>query len=64
MNGIVSESVYPLISADHDDIPIRNFFYDGIAVDREADVEIFVELARTYQRRKRIPRVYPPSFNS
>jgi len=64
MNGIVSESVYPLISADHDDIPIRNFFYDGIAVDREADVEIFVELARTYQRRKKIPRVYPPSFNS
>jgi predicted nucleotide-binding protein (sugar kinase/HSP70/actin superfamily) len=63
MNGIVSESVYPRISADHEDFPIRNFFYDGTATDREADVEIYVELAHTYQRRKRIPRIYPPSFD-
>ena len=63
MNGIVSEAVYPRMSAEHDDIPIRNFFYDGTATDREADVEIFVEMALTYQRRKKIPRVYPPSFN-
>ncbi len=63
MNGIVSESVYPRISSDHEDFPIRNFFYDGSAPDREADVEIFVELARTYQRRKKNTRVYPPSFD-
>ncbi len=64
MNGIVSESVYPRVSVDNDDIPIRVFYFDGKMTDREADVEIFVELARTYQRRKRHPRVYPSEFNA
>lgn len=63
MNGIVSESVYPRISSDHDDIPVRNFYFDGKVADREADVEIFVELARSYKARKKIKRVFPPNFN-
>jgi len=63
MNGIVSESVYPRLSADHDDIPVRNFYFDGSFADKEADVEIFVELARNYQRRKKVPRRYPPGFD-
>ena len=64
MNGIVSESVYPRISKEHEGFPIRNFFFDGKATDREADVEIFVELARTYQRRKKTSRIYSNSFNN
>lgn len=64
MNGIVSESVYPRVSSDHDDIPIRSFYFDGKMADREADVEIFVELARNYMRRKKIARKYPPEFGN
>jgi predicted nucleotide-binding protein (sugar kinase/HSP70/actin superfamily) len=56
MNGIVTEAVYPKISADHDDIPIRNFFFDGTQTDLDRDVGIFMELARTYQARKKRPR--------
>jgi predicted nucleotide-binding protein (sugar kinase/HSP70/actin superfamily) len=63
MNGIVSESVYPRVSEDYDNIPVRSFYFDGKMADRQADVEIFVELARTYQRRKKIPRSYPPEFD-
>jgi predicted nucleotide-binding protein (sugar kinase/HSP70/actin superfamily) len=63
MNGIVSESVYPRMSNDLDGIPIRNFFFDGKAVDREADIEIFLELARSYQARKPRERTYPPAFS-
>ena len=64
MNGIVSESVYPRISSDHNDFPIRSFYFDGKTTDREADVEIFVELARNYMRRKKIARKYPPEFGN
>jgi len=56
MNGIVTEAVYPKISADHDDIPIRNFFFDGTQLDLDRDVGIFMELASTYQARKKRPR--------
>jgi predicted nucleotide-binding protein (sugar kinase/HSP70/actin superfamily) len=56
MNGIVTEAVYPRISADHDDIPIRNFFFDGTQTDLDRDVGIFMELACTYQARKRQSR--------
>jgi hypothetical protein len=44
------------MSADHDDIPIRNFFFDGTQTDLDRDVGIFMELARTYQARKKQPR--------
>jgi predicted nucleotide-binding protein (sugar kinase/HSP70/actin superfamily) len=56
MNGIVTEAIYPKISADHDDIPIRNFFFDGTQSDLDRDVGIFMELACTYQARKKRPR--------
>ncbi len=56
MNGIVTEAVYPKVSADHDDMPIRNFFFDGTQTDLDRDVGIFMELARTYQARKKRPR--------
>jgi hypothetical protein len=62
MNGIVTEAVYPRVSADHDDIPIRNFFFDGARTDVERDLSILMELARMYQARKKVRRVFPPGF--
>jgi predicted nucleotide-binding protein (sugar kinase/HSP70/actin superfamily) len=56
MNGIVTEAVYPRVSREHDDIPIRVFYFDGTASDLDRDVGIFLELAKTYKRRKKIPR--------
>jgi predicted nucleotide-binding protein (sugar kinase/HSP70/actin superfamily) len=56
MNGIVTEAIYPKVSSDCDDLPIRNFFFDGTQTDLDRDVGIFMELARTYQARKKQPR--------
>jgi predicted nucleotide-binding protein (sugar kinase/HSP70/actin superfamily) len=56
MNGIVTEAIYPKVSADHDDIPIRNFFFDGTQSDLDREVGIFMELARSYRARKKRPR--------
>jgi len=52
MNGIVSEAIYPKISRDHDGIPIRIFYFDGTQSHLERDLGIFLELARTYGKRK------------
>lgn len=57
MNGIVTEAIYPRVSADLDDIPIRNFFFDGTQTDLDRDVGIFMELARTYAARKKTARM-------
>jgi predicted nucleotide-binding protein (sugar kinase/HSP70/actin superfamily) len=62
MNGIVCEAVYPAVSKDHHNIPIRNFYFDGTESDYDRDVEIFLELANTYKRRKKVKRKYPPHF--
>lgn len=62
MNGIVAEAVYPALSADHDDIPIRSLYFDKVNSHIDRDLEIFLDLARAYQRRKRHPRVYPGCF--
>jgi predicted nucleotide-binding protein (sugar kinase/HSP70/actin superfamily) len=56
MNGIVTEAIYPKVSADCDDMPIRNFFFDGTQTDLDRDVGIFMELTRTYMARKKQPR--------
>lgn len=53
MNGIVSESIYPKVSRDHDGIPIRIFYFDGTSSHIDRDLGIFLELARTYRKRKR-----------
>ena len=52
MNGIVCEAVYPRVSREHEGIPIRNFYFDGTAVDLDRDIGIFIELARNYQCKK------------
>jgi len=62
MNGIVTEAVYPSLQKDLDDMPIRTFYFDGTQGDLERDVGIFIELARTYQRRKKKTRRYPACF--
>ena len=56
MNGIVTEAIYPRVSKDHDSIPIRVFYFDGTHSDLDRDVGIFLELAKTYKRRKKILR--------
>ncbi|MFQ5806582.1 MAG: hypothetical protein ACE5I3_09045 [Phycisphaerae bacterium] len=62
MNGIVSEAVYPAVSADYDDMPIRVCYFDKTSTNIDRDLEIFLDLARAYQRRKRRPRTYPNYF--
>lgn len=64
MNGIVTEAIYPKVSMDHEDIPIRNFFFDGTQTDLDRDVGIFMELARTYQARKKVERSCPRTMLS
>ncbi len=62
MNGIVSEAVYHSVSRDHDGIPIRNFYFDASTSNMERDLDIFMELALSYCRRKKRPRRYPRWF--
>ena len=63
MNGIVSEAIYPSVSIDHDGIPIKNFYFDETESDYDRDVEIFLELASTYRKRKKTKRSYPAHFD-
>lgn len=62
MNGIVSEALYPRQSQEHAGIPIKNFYFDGKGGDPTQALEIFLELARAYRRRKPHPRRYPACF--
>ena len=62
MNSLVSEAVYPAVSRDHDDLPIRSFYFDAGSSNMERDLDIFMELADTYRKRKTRQRRYPPCF--
>lgn len=64
MNGIASEAVYPHVSRDHENMPIRSFYFDGTQSDLDRDVGIFIELARNYKRKKTKKRTYPAYFRS
>ncbi|HEX8985592.1 MAG TPA: hypothetical protein VF767_09180 [Bryobacteraceae bacterium] len=59
MNGIVCEAIYPRVSRDLGGIPIRNFYFDGTQSDLDRDLGVYLELARSYQRRKKWQRTYP-----
>jgi len=50
MNGIITEAVYPRISRDFGGFPIRVFYFDGNQPALQGDLEIFIELAKNYQR--------------
>lgn len=62
MNGIVSEAVYHDVSRDHDDLPIRNFYFDDSSSNMDRDLDIFMELASSYRKRKRKVRRYPAYY--
>ena len=64
MNGIVSEAVYHSVSRDHDGIPIRNFYFDATSSNMERDLDIFMELAEEYRKRKKKPRRFPHCFEA
>ena len=64
MNGIVSEGIYHAVAKDHEDLPIRNFYFDATSSNMERDLDIFMELARTYRKRKTKQRKYPPCFKT
>jgi predicted nucleotide-binding protein (sugar kinase/HSP70/actin superfamily) len=59
MNGIVTEAIYPRVSADCDDMPIRNFFFDGTRSSLGHGLGVFMELARSYRARRKVKRVGP-----
>ena len=52
MNGIVTQTVYPYVSKDHNHIPIRIFYFDGVPFDLDGDLEIFMEQVKAYRRRR------------
>ena len=62
MNGIVSEALYPKVSRDYGGIPIRNFYFDGTQSDLDRDIDVFMELARSYSKSKPYPRMLPDRF--
>ena len=64
MNGIICESVYHVIAKDYDDIPIRNFYFDATSSNMSRDLDIFMELAESYCKRKKTTRQYPACFES
>ena len=51
MNGIVCEAIYPRLSRDLGGIPIRNFYFDGTQSDLDRDLGVYMELARSYQKK-------------
>ncbi len=52
MNGIVSEAIYPRLSRDHHNIPIRNFYFDGTGSDLDHELGIYIDLASAHRRRR------------
>ncbi len=52
MNGIVTEAVYPRLSRDCEGMPIRIFYFDGIPVDLDSGLEIFMEVVSGYGLKK------------
>jgi predicted nucleotide-binding protein (sugar kinase/HSP70/actin superfamily) len=63
MNGTVAEAIYPALSAHQDDMPVRIFYFDAVNTNLERDLDILLDLARAYQKRKPHPRVYPAYFD-
>jgi predicted nucleotide-binding protein (sugar kinase/HSP70/actin superfamily) len=62
MNGVVSEAIYPKLSRDFGEIPIRNFYFDGQQSDLDCDLGMFLDMARSYRDTKPFQRLYPSRF--
>jgi hypothetical protein len=56
MNGIGCEAIYQKLSRELGGIPIRTFYFDGTQSDLERDLGVYLELARSYQRKKKAKR--------
>jgi predicted nucleotide-binding protein (sugar kinase/HSP70/actin superfamily) len=63
MNGIISEAVYHSVCDDCNNMPIRNFYFDATSSNIQRDLDIFIELARSYRKRKKTRRRYPAFFD-
>ena len=50
------------MARDHDGLPIRNFYFDDSSSNLQRDLDIFMELAQSYRRRKSKTRRYPAYF--
>jgi predicted nucleotide-binding protein (sugar kinase/HSP70/actin superfamily) len=64
MNGIVTEAIHPAVARDLENIPVRNFYFDASSSNMERDLDIFMELARSYRNRKTVKRKYPACFGA
>ncbi len=62
MNGIVSQAVYHKVAEDYEHLPIRNFYFDATSSNMDRDLDIFMELAEGYRKRKTQKRTYPAYF--
>ena len=62
MNGIVSEAVYHAVVRNYDDMPMRIFYFDDASSNMDRDLDIFMELAAGYRKRKTTQRRYPAFF--
>ncbi len=63
MNGVVSEAIYPKFSRDYAGVPVRNFYFDGQQSDLDRDIEIYLELARSYREKKPYEHFCPSRFS-
>jgi predicted nucleotide-binding protein (sugar kinase/HSP70/actin superfamily) len=59
MNAIVCQAVYPRVSRDLRGLPIRTLYFDGTPLDLEGELDLYLDLARTYRRRTGATR--PPA---
>ncbi len=46
MNGMVSEAIYPKLSRDHGNLPIRTLYFDGSRAADEQELVLFKVLSR------------------
>ena len=56
MNGIITQAIFPRVSKDHDNIPIKSIFFDGTKRDFDKDLEMFLELSKQYINRRKMNR--------
>ncbi len=52
MNGVVTEALYPRMSKDLNNLPMRVFYFDDAETDLDRDISIFLDLARTFRKKK------------
>ncbi len=62
MNGVVSEAIYPKLSRNYANIPIRNFYFDGQQLDLSRELAIFLEMTRSYREKKPYRRTLASRF--